>query len=273
MARGPTRRSVALATLVACTALVGCSGFVGPTDSTEAVTPAPVPSETAAYPPGISAASVSPEGVAAAHARRLQSRNYTLVSRQRVVGPNGTMRTTERRREVAAGGDVYAGRFNRTVREFPHRTLAGRIDYWTNGSVYASRGLVDGTAEYYGWSRDDPDEDVDGSDVIARVFAATDPHVVSREDEAIVVASSRLVRPDRLPSPPYLTAPHNVSLTARVTDEGVVVRWRLAYDATVEDRPVRVVWTSGLTDVGATTVERPAWLPQARAWVDGQRAR
>jgi hypothetical protein len=63
-----------------------------------------------------------------------------------------------------------------------------------------------------------------------------------------------------------MTTPQNVSLTATVTGDGVVTRWRLAYDTTVENRSVRVVRETRITEIGRTTVGRPAWVDTAREW-------
>lgn len=275
MARGGVPRSLALVLAVLLAVpLAGCAGLVADDSPTEeTVTPAPVPTETAALPPGVSAAGVSAEALASAHERRLRTTNYTLVSRQRIVGEDGTLRTTNRTRAVSAGGETYAGRFDRTVIDFPLRTLPMTIEYWTNESVYASRQLLSGSATVYGWSRDGGhSEDVDESGVVARVLRAVDTSVVKRE-RGVVVVGSDLRRPETLPHPPYLDGPHNVSLTATVDSDGVVTRWRLAYDARIENRTVRVVRETRITDIGTTTVDRPDWVSTAREWVTENRAR
>ncbi|PSP26058.1 hypothetical protein BRC64_12500 [Halobacteriales archaeon QH_10_67_22] len=270
MARGRTR-SLALVAVAAATVVAGCGALGG--GSVETVTPAPVPTDGVAYPPGVAADGVSPARVANAHERTLLTTNYTVSSRRAVVGPNGTMRTTNRTRTVAAGGETYAGRFDRTVGDSPLATLPLTLEYWTNGSVYASREFVSGSPEYYGWSQGDrATEDVDYSTVLTRTFDAVDVRVADRSADGVVLVGSRLRRPDRLPNQPYLTDPRNVSLTARVTDDGVVSRWRLAYDATVADRPVRVVWRITVADVGTTTVDRPPWVDTAKEWVRMRRA-
>lgn len=269
------RDARSLAVLVAAAALLaGCGGFGGTGGAPGTATPAPVPTVTATYPPGVSGDGVFPEALASAHEERLSTTEYRVASRQRVVGPNGTMRTTNRTVAVADGGRVYAGRFNRTLVDFPVGALPLTLEYWTNGSVYATREFVAGSPEYYGWSRSGfPTEDVDYSNVFRRTFAAVETRVARGSAGGVVLVGSQLRRPGAFPNPPYLADPHNVSLTARVSDAGLVTRWRLAYDATVEGRTVRVVWRIAVTDVGATTVDRPAWVDTAREWVQRRRGR
>jgi hypothetical protein len=260
-------RLLALSCLVATVALAGCAGLVG-SDSTDTaagtVTPAPVPTDGEPLPPGVTESGVSVVGLTETHAARLRAANYTYVSRQRVVEDGTVLRRTNRTRRVAAGAGQYAGRYDRTVLGFPVGAVPGTMDYWTNGSVYATQRFVDGEPEFYGWSSGGhPTEDIDGSAFLARVLRAVAVSVVDRENGATLVGAE-LRDPDALPNPPYMTAPHNVSLTATVTDDGVVTRWRLAYDTTVENRSVRVVRITRITDVGRTTVGRPPWIDTAR---------
>jgi len=260
---------LALFCLVAAVALAGCAGLVGGDSADpfgETVTPAPVPTDDDPLPPGVTESGVSVVGLTETHTARLRATNYTYVSRQRVIEDGTVLRRTNRTRRVATGGRQYAGRYDRTVLGFPVGTIPGTMDYWTNGSVYATQRFVDGEPEFYGWSSGGhPSEDVDGSAFLARVLGAVEVSVVDRAD-GTTLAGSELSDPDALPNPPYMTAPENVSLTATVTDDGVVTRWRLAYDTTVEDRDVRVVRVTRITDIGQTTVDRPSWIDTAREW-------
>lgn len=265
MARDRLPRSLALALLVL---LAGCAGLVGDDRSDrETVSPAPVPTYTEPLPPGVSAVSVSAAVLADAHERALRQTNYTIVIRQRIVDGNETLRTTTRTRAVAAGAERYAGRLDRTVVDFPLTTLPVTLEYWTNGSVYASRRLDDGSRFVYGWSRNGGHTvDVDESDVLGKLVRAVDVSVAERGEE-VVLAGSTLSDPGQLPIPPYMTGPHDVSLTLVVDGDGVVTRWRLAYDAWVGNRSVRVVRETRVTDVGTTTVDPPDWVGTAREWV------
>ncbi|WP_436925125.1 hypothetical protein [Halosimplex amylolyticum] len=255
-------RTVALAVLLS---LAGCGGLGG-SDSADGgtVTPAPVPTDGAQYPPGIGKDGVAADVVAETHERRMNETNYTFVSRQRVAGPNGTMWVTNRTRRIANDEGAYAGRIDHRVEEFPLGRFAAPIEYWGNESVYASRRILSERTQFHGWSRTDQTDDLTSLPLIERTLAATELSVVDRPDGVRLVGRS-LREPDRLPSPPYLTDPRNVSLTVRVTDEGMITRWRLAYDATLTNRTVRVTREARLTAIGSTTVRRPDWVDRARA--------
>lgn len=257
-----------LLVLACLVVLAGCAGLAGgDADTTEVtVTPAPVPTVAETFPPGVTESEVRVATLTETYAARLRTTNYTYVSRQQVLGDGHVLRRTNRTRRVAAGGGRYAGRFDRQVGDFPVTAIPTTLEYWTNGSVYATRQFVDGDPEFYGWSRaGEPTEDVDGSVVLARVLRAVEVSVVDR-DPGVTLVGSELRRPETLPNPPYMTEPRNVSFTAVVTDDGVVTRWRLAYDTTVDGRPVRVVWDTRITDVGRTEVGRPGWVDTAREW-------
>lgn len=246
--------------------LGGCSGLVGGGSDRGTVTPAPVPTAGETYPPGVSEGSVEPAVLGKAHSRFLARTSYTVVSRQRISGADGTLRWTNRTRRVAAGGDAYAGWFNRTVVDFPAGTLPVTLEYWTNGSVHATRRFVGDEPTFYGWANaPSPIEGVDGSRVLVSTLRAVRVGVVDRPSGVVLVGSA-LRRPGLLPTPPYVTDLRNVSLTARVREDGVVTRWRIAYDATVKNRTVRVVRRTVVTDVGNTTVRRPDWIDTARKW-------
>lgn len=248
--------------------LAGCGAAVGsdppPRDTVTAV---PVPTTGEDYPPGIDEAGVSPSSVAAAHDRALDGTSFTFVRRHRVVAANGTVWTTDRERRVAADG-TYAGRSNRTASEPPlQRVPPVRFAYWTNGTATAYYRESSRGPGSYAWSDGTPPVvDVTGSRTVERLFGAVEPSVVERQEGVVLVGSS-----DRLPaalSPPLgLANPRDVSLTARVASDGVVTRWRLVYEATVDGRTVRVVRDARVTAVGETTVERPAWIDTAHEWV------
>jgi len=289
MKRRVLGRADTLAAAVVVAALVAGCGALAGGESTATVTPAPVPTENTAFPPGVSPERVSSATLVSAHQRTLSTTNYTLRSHQRVVGPNGTVQEINRTRVVAAGGETFVGRFERTVVGSPLAREGLTLEYWSNGSAHATREAGHDAQPTYGWSRGaDPSVDVDFSMVLARTFDAIDVRVVDRSADGVILTGSRLLHPDRLPNQaalskppkldpeinpdsfrrvprqPYLSQPRNVSLTSTVTDDGVVVRWRLAYDATVNDQSVRVVWQVAFIDVGTTAVVRPEWVDTAR---------
>lgn len=246
--------------------LSGCAGIGGGSPTvTETVTPVPVPTEGETYPPGVRADSVAPGVLVEAHERRLSRTSYTFVSRQRVAGPNGTMWVTNRTRRVANEEGSYAGRIDHRVVEFPLGRFSEPIEYWGNDSVYASRRILSDRTEFYGWQRNtEPPRNLTSFPLLERSLEATRLSVVDRPD-GVTLVGSELDWPDRLPNPPYLTDPRNVSVTVLVSDEGVVTRWRLAYDATLVNETVRVTREARLTDIGETAIVRPEWVDTARA--------
>lgn len=263
MVCGPPPRSILITVLVV---LAGCGGFAGADQTpTETVTPVPVPTDGELYPPGISESGVSAGVLVDAHERELGETSYTFVSRQRVVGSNGTMWTTNQTRQV--GQDSYAGRIDHRVVEFPLGRFSEPIEYWGNDSVYASRRILTDQTEFYGWERtDQPPRNVTSLPLLERTLDATQVGVVRRSD-GVTLVGSELRRPDRLPNPPYLTEPRNVSVTVRVSERGAVTSWQLAYDATLVNQTVRVTRETRLTAIGETEVRRPEWVDTARAQV------
>ena len=265
MARDRLTSAMVLALVVV---LAGCSGLgaIGGGDPTveETVTPAPVPTDAVEYSPGIAKSGVSTDVVMETHERQMRETNYTFRSQQRVVGTNGTMWVTNRTRKIANGDGAYAGRIDRSVREFPLGRFAAPIEYWGNESVYSSRRILTDRTSFYGWSRSDQTDTFTSLPLIGRTLEAIRLSVVERPGGVTLVGES-LSDPERLPSPPYLQNPRNVSLTVKVTEDGVISRWRLAYDATLANQTVQVTRDARLTDIGSTTVDRPDWVDAARA--------
>lgn len=253
------------AALAALVVLAGCGTIAGSDRSIEkTVTPAPLPTDGAEFPPGISNSGVAPDVVTDTHERRMSGTNYTFRSRQRVVGPNGTMWVTNRTRRIDNEASAYTGRIDHNVTEFPLGRFSAPIEYWGNDSVYASRRILTDRTSFYGWSRTDQTDTFASLPLIERTLTATRVSVVSRAGGVTLVGDS-FSDPQKLPSPPYLENPRNGSLTVRVTDRGVVTRWRFAYDATLANETVRVTRRARLTDIGSTVVERPPWVDAARA--------
>jgi len=60
-----------------------------------------------------------------------------------------------------------------------------------------------------------------------------------------------------------LQNPRNVTFRAVVTSQGVIREHRVSYTATTNDGPVRVDRRVRYTDIGNTTIERPAWYEEA----------
>ncbi|MBV0900481.1 hypothetical protein [Haloarcula salina] len=253
--------AVVLALAIAC---AGCAGFVG--EDVEPVTPAPVPTPGAAYPPGVTEDGVVAPALGSAHARTLAGQNYTVVHRQRVTDRNGTLlRRSNHTRWVARNATVYAGRFNQTSRAVRSRTA--RFDYWTNGSVVAVRyderinrpQIVRWEVEGAGPVADLPDRRT-----IQGVAGAVDLSVAERRASGdVLLVGHRFVRPDRLVTPLFIDEPTNVSAQLRVGPDGTVEAMRLVFDAERGRESVRVTQDIRVRDIGSTTVPRPDWVANA----------
>ncbi len=144
-----------------------------------------------------------------------------------------------------------------------------RIDVWYSQPVVRNR-LIDtgGVVRYWGRNEVQPGgpiSDPTRAEFVVGDLAAFDLRVV---DERVVDGMNRYLltgtlRPDRIDTPTLVSDPHDGRIEAVVTSRGLVRGYRLSYDATFEGRPVTVVKTHALVDVGATRVPDPAWLPAA----------
>ncbi|KAA9398851.1 hypothetical protein Har1130_11630 [Haloarcula sp. CBA1130] len=241
--------------------LAGCSGIVQQ-DSPKTVTPATVPTDGVGYPPGVSDGAVVPSTLASAHARTLATTNYTLVTREWVTDRNGTvLRWSNHTRYVAANDTTYAGHFRQNGTEL--NAFTTRIDYWTNGSIVAARyGEQADRPRRVKWPiRDDgPVSDLSKRRTVLRIGDAIDLSVVDRNDGGVVLVGTRFTNPDRLRTPLFVSAPHNVSVRLRVRHDGTVSALRLAFDAERSDQQVRVTQTMRLRNLGSTAVRQPEWV-------------
>ncbi|MEF8851972.1 MAG: hypothetical protein V5A44_02950 [Haloarculaceae archaeon] len=252
--------------LAALAVLAGCGGLAGDApERSPSLTPAPVPTTAQPFPPGVSDGGVSVSTLTAAHRNRLLSTNYTVVVRQRVVDANGTIMRSTRRHRVAVGGEPYYGRHNLTLYRFGTRRPVDRLTYWSGPEGFATRFSGGPGAPVLYWSTDgNRSIDIDGSGELGRVVAALSPTVADRRPDAVVLVATSADDARRLPGPSYVGDRHNVSATFVVSLDGLVTDWRIAYDARFDGRPVRVVHTVRIADVGTTTVPRPDWVEAAR---------
>ena len=263
-------RTLALAVVVVGLAvgLAGCnqvrSAVETPTE--ERLTPVPLSDETDR--PGIDGdgEGVDPVALVRTHEESLAERNYTLAVSQRVVGPDGAaLRESERYREVAVGGRSYWG-YVRYEFGAPALQEFGTTDYWSNGSHVATR--YDSPLRQPQtrlWATEtEPVTDYSNRKRLLALVRAADPSVVERAENGTVVLAGTAATPDgRVRTPPSLTDLRNVSARFRVRPDGSIARWTVTYDATFENRTVRVERDGRLTAVGETTVERPAWVANA----------
>jgi len=261
------RRALAL---VACLLAVaaGCSaGTPAPT-----VTPAPVPDSGeatgAAVAPGVSQAGVTdPVRLETAHRRALADTSFRRVTTVTVRQGERTVRSSVE----TVRADTAAGRYNVTLRErtspdYSIRPFASRIQLWGNGSLRLVR-FVRINEVNYRVERDPPEsapvEELSDSARTAALLDAFAVAVAGRGDDGYRLRSTRLLVPAALDPPAVLEDVNDASLMAVVTERGVVRRYRVRYEGSINDEPAVVVLTGRITGVGATTVETPGWAGEA----------
>ena len=255
--------AIAVLTLV----LAGCGGF-GAQGSPERLTPAPIPTDEAPYPPGVSERAIEPGVLARSHEGALRATSYTLRTHQRIKGENGDiLRRTNRSRRVAKNATRYRGYFVQNTTEYPSAGLTTRVDYWTNGSVVATRYEErTGRQSLHMWPADSVDSvtDLTARQRLEAVLGAVDMRIARHEaDGDVVLVGSEFVDRDRLIRPLFVSHPTNVSVQLQVRSDGTIVAMRLGYDATLSGRDIRIVRETRVTDEGTTTVDRPAWVANA----------
>ncbi|MFC7077126.1 hypothetical protein [Haloarcula halophila] len=247
--------------------LAGCSGFSAQ-GANEPVTPAPIPTDEVPYPPGVSERAIEPNVLARSHEGALRTTSYTLTTRQYIVDADGEiLRRTNRSRQVATNATSYRGYFSQNTTKYPSAGLTTRVDYWTNGTVVATRHQErTGRQSLHMWLAEngDPMTDLTAHQRIEAVLGAVNVTVTRHESDGdVVLAGSEFVDRERLIRPLFVSHPTNVSVQLRVRSDGTVVAKRVGYDATLGSHDVRVVRETRVTDEGTTTIDRPAWVANA----------
>jgi len=240
--------------------LAGCAGALGGGDGGDArtVNPAlgetptasPTPTPEPSYPPGVGPEEVDATLLVAAHNAELWRANSTVSFRRTIVAANGTTLATRRsvtdsvddrmRYRVVTAGSV-PGEPPSALRSFA---------FWRNESRTAVRTVTrDGVVSVRATDRlprtaQSPDDSGEG--LLAAAFAGTAPRLVGTSVEG----GDRLFRlravHDRLDGTARGSV-RNLTLTARVTESGVVREYTLEYTAT---------YRTGNRTVTAVTTER-----------------
>jgi len=250
--------------LAAVVVLAGCSGLgTGGQQSTE-VTPVPA-GEIGQSQVELSEGVVDAQSTVWGHTEAALSTNYTVRVTQRTVWPNGTgLREMRRYREVARGGDSYRGyvRFDTAVPAFQE---FGTTAYWTNGTAVATRfdtPLRPVQTRIWMTNSSGPVDSPSNSRSLRYLLRATSPTVAERDDVEVTIAGTQPT-PVRLEVPSNLERPRNLTARFRVRSDGLIHRWRVAYNSTFRGETVRVVRTGRIVDTGETAVRRPSWVDNA----------
>jgi hypothetical protein len=222
------------------------------------VTPAPVPDDTTGtLAPGLTAGSVDPAALLAAHGSTLANRSETTRYERTVRLSNGTV-LARTERTTAQSADRRLARGRRLV-ESPDRPW--RSGWWRNATAQYLQRESDDRGTYYNYVSMDgtpTPETLPGEALLAEgVRRLADEPVTVR-----VLDDGRFrVRAVDLTAEGFLQSNRTLSLV--VDEHGRISTYRFAYDDYYEGRDVRVVETVRVGRVGETTVERPDWLPTA----------
>ncbi|WP_348607879.1 DUF7537 family lipoprotein [Halobaculum rarum] len=269
------RRPVLTLAVAVAVLLAGCGAGAGG-DGGRTVNPAlattptasPTPTPEPSNPPGVTADSVDVTTLAASHDRTLRDVNSTVRFRRTVVAANGTVLST-RHSVIEHAGSRLGGDYVRNGSlpgedSPPIRAFA----FWTNGSVTALRTVDDDGAVSYRAVPGEPptvaSTDDSGEEQVLAAFDGTDVRLtgtVAVAGERLFVLAAEHERLDRNGN-----RVENFSVTAYVTEEGIVRGYEVRYTAT---------YGSGNESVTATVVERfrvttgdtdaapPAWVDEA----------
>jgi len=248
------RRADILVVLAGIAVLAGCSGWVGPSESTETVTPAPVPATTTQteqpdgpLPPGLTGGGVTDaSALAGAHLDALRGMTYTWHAQTTfggnrsdqhltVEGPKtygyrytspGALTNTS---EFADGETVYT-RYYRFVARLRRAPAPNATDQY--GPVAA-----DAIERYLTVENATVAETVVDGQLHYRVRATTDEY--RRLGGATDYSATAVIAPDGF------VRSLNVSYVNRGGNRSIAVSYRFRYDA-----------------IGTATVERPNWLSE-----------
>lgn len=242
--------------------------------STATPTPPPDPGDVGLAADGV----VEPLTLRDAHAAALRDRSYTLVRTVTVRGPDGRVLVDERKRVAT---DRWRDRFvwNHTRRVAPDvppwvRAVYGAAEReraYSNESVTVVE-TTDGGDRAVARYRDRGDNgsrftgayrDFTGRTVVVNTFIQVDTRVTD-VDRTGGTVRYRLAAGDgphdlRVGTDDAVDA-RVLSLSAVVERSGLVVAIDLRYVLTHDDERVVVRERLRIADVGATTVDRPAWV-------------
>lgn len=275
------RRTLLLAALLVVAPIAGCN--TAPADgggTPPTVTPAPVPTDdvgrvgasTSGPGGGTGLPAVGGEGpvgvadIAETHREALMATSFTRTVTETIRGPNGTVRRTERTVRVESDPLTYYYTYNQTVEEgYPVRAFTPRFELWSNESHAVSRAVRNGSVSYridsagaYGR----PITGITGNEALLALLGAFEFRV-ERAGGGYHLRSTALVDQESLPTPTLTENASNATMTAWISERGVVRSYRVAYDVRGEDRRLRVIERAEVRAVGETSVERPPWYGTA----------
>lgn len=263
-----------VALLAVLAILAGCSSLPAGAQerSTATLTPVSVPDQTPStadadervLAPGLTAAGVRDPGrLSRTHESTLEGQSFTVLDNTTVEGSNGTLSRWASRVRVTASRDRYHSfRVAETSSEYPVSALRPQLEIWFDGSSMYFRGVRDGNVTY-ARQRGNALGDLSHRDRLYALYASFETRV-ERIDDGYRVVGTRLDSPTVLNAPLLLEAPRNATFVAVLAPDGRVRRYRVAYDATFDDRRVRLNRRVRFSKVGTTNVSRPSWYWKAK---------
>lgn len=217
--------------------------------------------------PGTASATPTPGNASAT--RTPDTASATPVASGAQLGVNGTYNRIVVRATVVGPRRYTLSRIETSGTAYRSADRFARLDLWFDRGTARNR-LVDAdrVVRYWGQNRsagDGPVTDPARSEFVAADLTAF--RYQATEQRSNGTTSYRLVgtrlRTDRLDPPPRVSDPHDGRLYAVVDPNGLVRHYRLSYEATLDDRPVRVVKTHRVATGNRTALPQPHWLRAA----------
>ena len=275
-----TGRTLAVTVLLV---LAGCGGVsfggddagtntVAPAlEGTPSPTPTPTPTPTPGFeerlPPGITTDSVDTRTLASSHEGEVERFSRTTVRTVTYIATNGTtLASSEYRTETELIGSRSRILVNTNTTGVAPRQVGvtpANISYWGNGSVSGNRRVQNGSVEVNTQRGPLPAlirSDTTGRDVVFLAFSSVELTNVTALGE--VDGRQRFQVQGRADSVGTLQG-SNATLSAVVSEIGIVHQFRFAYTAQRQGRTVRIVQTFRLVDFKNTTAPPPEWFTAA----------
>lgn len=244
----------------------GCQTIVGdglPGDST----PTPTPAESAVHAPGVTEHSVSPTRLGTAHRRDLRGRSYTLAVTTEVSYADGHRLTISHTRAIGADGsrhhEMRAEGALRDVLSVPPSAVHSAEAVWSNGSVTYTRLRKRGITSYYRNGSVSENSAVFDATRFLTEYVASAERIDVRETEHDGLIAYRI---DATDGNGTATPDDDVSASLVVDTFGLIHRFRVrapteTFYSFRDGGDVTI--TVRYSNVGNTTVTRPAWVETA----------
>ncbi|WP_135825349.1 hypothetical protein [Halorussus ruber] len=222
-------------------------------------------SDATDLPPGVNESGITdPLALVEAHQRTLENVSYTLSTSMTYRRPNGTLvgqgyTVTQ----VAPGANSYYAVSTQTVENDTRWFVGERYDLavWANETDSVSaRKVPDEETTYHWTSRERAGfEPTSQWELLYAAFGDGGGEVVGQVERDGTTLTKIVSTPSDEETPVRL----QYTFTVLVDSQGVVHSMQTLHRTIFEDRPVVVSRTIQVSEMGNTTVERPAWYQRA----------